>query len=75
MKRVEEAIRAFLAALGQVGLDFRADLRIVWADFREDMAVLWQDLCRDGKDLAIRCREMAGSLAAEVRLAVHRWIG
>ena len=44
MKRLEEALRAFLTALGQVGQDCRADLQVVWADFREDMAILRQ--CR-----------------------------
>ena len=75
MKRLEEALRAFLAALGRVGQDCRADLLAVWGDFREDMAVLGQDLCRDGKALWARCREMAGVLAAEVRLTLQRWIG
>ena len=75
MKRLEEAVRAFLAALGKAGQDCRADLRAVWGDFRADMAVLWQDLRRDGKTLWERCREMMGALAAEVRLTVHRWIG
>lgn len=75
MKRLEEALRAFLAALGRVGQDCRADLLAVWGDFREDMAVLRQDLCRDGKALWERCREMAGVLAAEVRLTLQRWIG
>ena len=75
MKRLEEALRAFLTALGQVGQDCRADLQVVWADFREDMAILRQDLCRDGKALEERCREMVCSLAAEVRLAARRWIG
>ena len=75
MKRLEEALRAFLEALGQVGQDCRADLQVVFSDFREDMALLRQDLRRDMRALAERCREMAGSQAAEVRLAVHRWIG
>lgn len=75
MKRFEEACRAFLAALGKVGQDCRADLRVVWNNFRKDMAALRQDLCRDGKALWEKCREMIGALAAEVRLAVHRWIG
>ena len=30
---------------------------------------------RDGKALWERCREMAGVLAAEVRLTLQRWIG
>ena len=75
MKRLEEALRAFLAALGRVGQDCRADLLAVWGDFREDMAVLGQDLCRDGKALWARGREMVGALAAEVRLTLQRWIG
>ena len=75
MKRLEETLRAFLAALGRVGQDCRADLLAVWRDFREDMALLRQDLCRDGKVLWERCREMVCALAAEVRLTLQRWIG
>lgn len=75
MKRLEEALRAFLTALGRVGQDCRADLLVVWGDFREDMAVLRQDLCRDGKALWERCREIWRALAAEVRLTLQRWIG
>lgn len=75
MKRFTEAFRAFLAALDRVGQDCRADLLAVWGDFRKDMAVLGQDLCRDGKALWERGREMVGTLAAEVRLTLQRWIG
>ena len=75
MKRLKECMRAFVEALGRVGKDCRADLLAVWTDFPGDMAQLWADLCRDGRVLLIRCREMVLALAAEVRRTVTGWIG
>ena len=75
MKRLEGYVKAFLEALGRVGQDCRADLQAVFADFRKDMGQLRADLRQDLKLLLEKCREMCIVLAAEVRLAVHRWIG